>query len=165
MDHMAVHVGVGRVFDIVRGGEAGMSMFFISFSVGLLDLLVGKVLHNGSLAIVLEDFLTIGDDYGDAGLYLNFLVDWNNLINGLKHDLGYHFCDVYHMHDLLVLHDSDLLLIRDHHWDFDLFSHRDLLHNSLESILDLRRSAAALGLTTSTVCLPDAATGGRVTFA
>jgi len=151
LDHVAVHVGVGRVFDIARPGEASMSVNNIALFVALLDFLEGKARNNRSSAIVLEDFLAVGDDHGDAGLYLNFLVDGNNLINGLKHDLGHHFGHINHMHDLLINHDSDLLLVRDHHWDFDLFGHRDLSHDSLESIIDLRRSAAALGGRTSTV--------------
>jgi len=155
---MAVHVGVGRVCDIGRLGEAGMSVLFVAFQVGLLDLLVGKALHNGSHAIVLEDFLAVGDDNGDRGLYLNFLVVRDNLLDSLKHDLGYHFSHVHHMHDLLINHDSDLLLVRDHHWDSDLFGHRLLGHDSLESILDLGRSAAALGGRTSTARASGAST-------
>jgi hypothetical protein len=145
LSHVAVHVGVGGVLDVSRFGESGVSVDLVAFNVVLLDLLVGQVLHDLSLALVLEIRLAVSDNYGHLSDDLNLLVDGNNLLNLLKHDLGHHFCYINHMQDLFVHHDSNLFLIRNHNGHSDLFGHRNPLDHSLHGILNLGRRAAALG--------------------
>jgi hypothetical protein len=122
-----------------------MPMDLIAFWVGLLDLLEGKVLHDASLALVLEFRRAVCDDDGHLSDNLNFLVDRNNLLNLFEHDLGHHFCYIDHMQDLFVLHDSNRFLVGNHDRHSDLLGHGNLLDDSLDGVLNLRRSAAATG--------------------
>lgn len=159
---MTVHVGVSGVLHISRFGVTGVTVDLISFNVGLLDLLVSKVLHDGLHAFVLEDHLAVSDNYGHLGDDLNLLVHGDDLLNLFEHDLGHHFCYIDHVQDLLVLHDGNLFLVRDHNRHSDLFGHGNLPDDSLERILDLRRSAAALGGGAPTVTLSTAPAAARL---
>ena len=133
--------------------------------VGLVHLLEGELLDNRADAIRLEHIFANFNDHGDLCHLWHFLVDRDDLLDGLQHNFGLHLGHGHLVKNVLILHHFDLLHEGNKDGDLDLLSLGDLLGDNLSGILDLGRGTAALGLAASAAGLANTTAVGLVASA